>query len=81
MARKLLEPIPPGEILYEEFMQPLGLMLRQRHVIARLTFLEAIPARSLTRREVACVAEARVATRLGLPAPSSEPRRSPDPPA
>ena len=24
MAANLLEPIPPGEILYEEFMKPLG---------------------------------------------------------
>ena len=27
MARKLLDPIPPGEILYEEFMQPLELSI------------------------------------------------------
>ena len=25
MSRKLLEPIPPGEILKEEFMSPLGI--------------------------------------------------------
>ena len=27
MARKLLEPIPPGEILSEEFMKPLDLSI------------------------------------------------------
>ena len=27
MAAKLLEPIPPGEILYEEFMKPLGVSI------------------------------------------------------
>ncbi len=27
MARKLLEPIPPGEILHEEFMKPMGISI------------------------------------------------------
>jgi len=27
MAAKLLDPIPPGEILYEEFMKPLGVSI------------------------------------------------------
>ncbi len=27
MAAKLLAPIPPGEILYEEFMKPLGVSI------------------------------------------------------
>ena len=27
MAAKLLEPIPPGEILYEEFMKPPGVSI------------------------------------------------------
>jgi len=27
MAAKLLEPVPPGEILYEEFMKPLGVSI------------------------------------------------------
>ncbi|HVR81643.1 MAG TPA: HigA family addiction module antitoxin [Luteimonas sp.] len=27
MSTKRLDPIPPGEILYEEFMQPLGLSM------------------------------------------------------
>jgi addiction module HigA family antidote len=27
MAAKLLDPIPPGEILYEDFMKPLGVSI------------------------------------------------------
>jgi addiction module HigA family antidote len=27
MSTKRLDPIPPGEILYEEFMQPLGISM------------------------------------------------------
>lgn len=27
MATELLDPVPPGEILYEEFMRPLGLSI------------------------------------------------------
>ena len=27
MTRKLLDPIPPGEILREEFMRPLGVSI------------------------------------------------------
>lgn len=27
MSRKHLDPIPPGEILFEEFMQPLGISM------------------------------------------------------
>ena len=27
MVTKLLDPIPPGEILFEEFMQPLGISM------------------------------------------------------
>jgi addiction module HigA family antidote len=29
MNRKLLKPIPPGEILFEEFMKPLGISMNQ----------------------------------------------------
>jgi 1-acyl-sn-glycerol-3-phosphate acyltransferase len=54
------------------FMQSLALMLRQRNVVARLSFLETLPASGRTRREVARAAEACIATRLGLPSPSSE---------
>lgn len=27
MAKKLLDPIPPGEILHEDFMKPLGISI------------------------------------------------------
>lgn len=27
MVAKLLEPIPPGEVLYQEFMKPLGVSI------------------------------------------------------
>ena len=29
MAKKLLDPIPPGEILLEEFMRPLGVSINR----------------------------------------------------
>jgi plasmid maintenance system antidote protein VapI len=29
MAKKLLDPIPPGEILLEEFMRPLGVSIKR----------------------------------------------------
>lgn len=34
MAKKLLDPIPPGEILLEEFMKPLGVSINTlaRHI-------------------------------------------------
>ena len=30
MTAKLLDPIPPGEVLYEEFMKPLGVSINAR---------------------------------------------------
>ena len=63
------------------FMQSLALMLRQRHVVAHMAFLEPIDAADLTRREVAAIAQSRIATRLGLASPGSEPRTPHDPPA
>ena len=30
MSRKRLDPIPPGEILREEFMRPLGITARRQ---------------------------------------------------
>jgi 1-acyl-sn-glycerol-3-phosphate acyltransferase len=62
------------------FMQSLGLIVRQRHVVARLMFAAPIDAAGLGRREVCVLAEARVASLLGLPAPSTEPRTPRDPP-
>jgi len=63
------------------FMQSLALILRQRHVIARIAFLDVVEVDGLTRREVAAVAQERIASRLGLPSPGSEPRTPPGPPA
>jgi 1-acyl-sn-glycerol-3-phosphate acyltransferase len=63
------------------FMQSLALMLRQRHVAAHLTFLEPIDAAGLVRREIATIAQTRIANRLGLPSPGIEPRTPRDLPA
>ena len=63
------------------FMQSLGLVLRQRGVVARLAFAPAIETEGLTRREVAARAEAAVASLLGVAPPGTGPRTPPDPPA
>jgi 1-acyl-sn-glycerol-3-phosphate acyltransferase len=70
-------------VIYDDlsFMQSLALMMRQRQVVARLAFLDPIEAAGLTRRDVASLAQARIATRLGFPSPDSAPRTPPDPPA
>jgi 1-acyl-sn-glycerol-3-phosphate acyltransferase len=62
------------------FMQSVGLIVRQRGVIARMLFAEAIDARGLTRRELAHAASERIASLLGLPPPGSAPRTLSDPP-
>ena len=62
------------------FMQSLGLVIRQRGVVARVRFGDAIPTEGVTRREVAAAARARVANLLGLE-PDSELRRACDPAA
>ena len=63
------------------FMQSLALMLRQRHVVARIAFIETIEPAGLVRREVASIAQERIANRLGLPSPGNEPRTPFDLPA
>jgi 1-acyl-sn-glycerol-3-phosphate acyltransferase len=63
------------------FMQSLALMLRQRHVVARIAFIETIEPAGLVRREVASIAQERIASRLGLPSPGNEPRTPFDLPA
>ena len=63
------------------FMQSLGLIARQRGVVARLMFSERLEARHSTRRELARAAEERVASLLGLPLPGSAPRKASGPPA
>jgi 1-acyl-sn-glycerol-3-phosphate acyltransferase len=62
------------------FMQSIGLIARQRGVIARVLFAEAIDARGRTRRELAHAAGERIASLLGLPPPGSAPRTLSDPP-
>ena len=56
------------------FMQSLSLIARQRRIVARVTFGEPIGVKGLTRREVAQIAQVRVASLLGLPSGGSEPR-------
>jgi 1-acyl-sn-glycerol-3-phosphate acyltransferase len=58
------------------FMQSLGLVIRQRGVVARVRFAEAIAAAGTNRREVAAAARARVASLLGLEPVDSAPRRA-----
>jgi 1-acyl-sn-glycerol-3-phosphate acyltransferase len=52
-----------GEIT---FMQSLGLIVRQRRIVARIVFSEPIDPAGRGRREVARMTEERVATLLGL---------------
>jgi 1-acyl-sn-glycerol-3-phosphate acyltransferase len=63
------------------FMQSLSLIVRQRHVVARITFLDVVEVEGLTRRDVAAVAQERIASRLGLPSPGNGLRTPPGPPA
>lgn len=55
------------------FAQSMGLVVRQRRVIARLRFAEPIDPAGLNRRDVARIAQERVASLLGLPNPGSAP--------
>ncbi len=70
-----------GEI---SFMQSLALIVRQREVIARIAFAPAIDTQGMGRREVAHLAEERVASLLGLPVtgrePGTRPGRAGEPP-
>jgi 1-acyl-sn-glycerol-3-phosphate acyltransferase len=63
------------------FMQSLSLIARQRHVVARLTFAEPIEASCGTRRELARIAQDRVAAILNLTVASTAPSTASDPPA
>jgi 1-acyl-sn-glycerol-3-phosphate acyltransferase len=56
------------------FAQSLGLVARQKHVIARVRFADPIDPAGLSRRDVAKIAQERIASLLGLPAPGSEPQ-------
>ena len=62
------------------FMQSLGLVIRQRGVVARIAFAAPIAAEGLQRRVVAARAEGAIASLLGV-APADNPlRRASDPP-
>ena len=67
-----------GEI---SFMQSLGLAIRQRGVVARLSFGEPLEAAGLPRRELAADCRASVASLLGLECPGTTPRTGAGPPA
>lgn len=61
------------------FMQSLGLVIRQRGVVARLRFAPAIEAGGLDRRAVAARAEDSVASLLRLDPADRAPRTAPGP--
>ena len=62
------------------FMQSMGLVLRQRGLVARVRFAPAVETAGRSRREVAGEAESAVASLLGLPA-DRRLRTPADPPA
>jgi 1-acyl-sn-glycerol-3-phosphate acyltransferase len=62
------------------FMQSMGLVLRQRGLVARVFFAPVVETAGRSRREVAAEAEAHIASLLGLPA-DRRPRTGGDPPA
>jgi 1-acyl-sn-glycerol-3-phosphate acyltransferase len=67
-----------GEI---SFMQSLGLIMRQRRIVARVMFSAPIDTAGIGRREVAREAEARVATLLGVAPRDTAPGKAAGPPA
>jgi 1-acyl-sn-glycerol-3-phosphate acyltransferase len=67
-----------GEI---SFMQSLGLIIRQRGVVAHLAFAPPVETAGSDRRTVARDAHARIASLLGLQSPGSAPGTGHGPPA
>lgn len=63
------------------FTQSLALVIRQRGVVARISFAAPIDTAGQSRREVAQAAQDSVASLLGLPSPGTAPRTPRDPPA
>ena len=63
------------------FTQSLALAIRQRGVVARISFAAPIDTAGQSRREVAQAAQNSVASLLGLPSPGTAPRTPRDPPA
>ncbi|HYC35785.1 MAG TPA: lysophospholipid acyltransferase family protein [Usitatibacter sp.] len=62
------------------FPQSMGLVLRQRGVVARISFAPALPATHRTRRELARDSQAAVSSLLGV-VPGTPPGTPADPPA
>ena len=60
------------------FMQSLALTIRQRGVVARVSFAPVLETAGSSRREVSTAARARVASLLGLPPQDTPPRTSAD---
>jgi len=61
------------------FMQSLGLVIRQRGVVARIAFAPAVETAQITRREAAMAARHAVATLLCLDPEGTPPRTAADP--
>jgi 1-acyl-sn-glycerol-3-phosphate acyltransferase len=62
------------------FVQSLALVLRQKHVVARVTFATPLLAAGSGRRDLAAAAHERVAGLLNLPPRDMAPRTPPGPP-
>ena len=58
------------------FMESLALIIRQKAVVAKVTFAEPIDTEGATRREVSDAARRRVATLLGLESPGTPPGKA-----
>lgn len=66
-----------GEI---SFRQSLGLVMRQRNVVARVAFAPPLDSTGLGRRNVTAAAESEIARLLGVEVARSSPRTPHDPP-
>jgi 1-acyl-sn-glycerol-3-phosphate acyltransferase len=60
------------------FMQSMGLIIRQRAVLARVSFAPPLATREAARRDVARETQRTIATLLGLEDPRSWPERGVD---
>lgn len=76
-GRRTLAPAYVGDT---SLGQCLATMLATRSMVARLRPTPALPTSSRERRELARIAHAAIALRLGLPPASNRPGRSDDPP-
>jgi 1-acyl-sn-glycerol-3-phosphate acyltransferase len=63
------------------FTQSLGMIVREKCIVARVAFAPPVDPVGRDRREVAREVEARVASLLGLPAPGTAPGTANGPPA